>query len=105
MPELYDWAHDDEGSIVLIRYGTPPEGCCRRPGTIRPVTGAAYKQRRTELDAERERQKERSLANHKKRETERAQNTTPLPIVPQRRALQLDDKLEGKGHGYGADQD
>lgn len=104
-----DYAYDDEGNVVRIRYGQPPEQSWRH-SSIRPVSSAELalkRQREAEEEAQRERQKAQARAEEKKkREEERAARFKIIsPISPQKRAMQLDEKLEDKSNSHGTDHD
>jgi hypothetical protein len=94
MSELYDYAYDDQGNVILIRYAPSPKQSCRHR-SINPVSSAELPliRRRAVEEAERERQKVLARAEEKKQDEERAAQFNS-PISPQRRRLQLDDQSE-----------
>ncbi|WP_254024635.1 hypothetical protein [Mesorhizobium ventifaucium] len=109
-----DYAYDDQGNIVLIRYGPLPKQSCRHSNPIPLVSSAELpliRQRRADDEAERKRQKTRTAAEEKEKERqnqdrEHAQYVKiGSPISPQKRALQLDQQPENKRNADGFDQD
>lgn len=98
MSDHHDYAYDDQGNLVLIRYAQPPRQSYRHSSSISTVSSMELpliRQRHAE-EAELERQKARARAEeNQKQEKERAASLkSSLPNRPQKRAMQLDIQSE-----------
>ncbi|RWO22172.1 hypothetical protein [Mesorhizobium sp.] len=115
MSNIDDYAYDDQGNIVLIRYGRLPKQSCRHSNSIPLVSSAELPliRQRADDEAERKRQKARTAAEEKEKEKERQNQDRERaqdvkigsPISPQKRALQLDQQPENKRNADGFHHD